>query len=151
LIDAIILCGGAGLRLRPVTGDTPKSLARVSGRPFLETLLRQLQRYGFQRVILAIGHAGADIQSHFGESFCGIDVVYSNESSPLGTGGALRNAAGCVRSSSCLVINGDSYTDVDLDKFVANHLEAEADASVVVVPVNDLRTLDQCFSVRMGT
>lgn len=137
VIDAIILCGGAGLRLRPVTGGAPKSLARVYGRPFLETLLRQLQHYGFQRVILAVGYAGADIQSHIGESFCGMIVEYSNESSPLGTGGALRNAASCVRTDSCLVMNGDSYTDVDLDKLIAAHLEAEADVSVVVVPVDD--------------
>ncbi len=66
-----------------------------------------------------------------------MDVVYSNESSPLGTGGALRNAVGCITSSSCLAMNGDSYTDVDLAEFVANHVEAGANASVVVVPVDE--------------
>lgn len=137
MLDAIILCGGAGLRLRAVTGDAPKSLASVSGRPFLEKLLGQLRRYGFPRVILAVGYAGANIQSHFGRSFCGLDVEYSSESSPLGTGGALRNAAGCIRSSSCLVMNGDSYTDVDMNEFIAAHLKAEADVSVVVVPVDE--------------
>lgn len=137
MVDAIILCGGAGLRLRPVTGDGPKSMAWVSGRPFLETLLRQLHRCGFLRVILAVGYAWTDIQSHFGESFCGMDVVYSNEASPLGTGGALRNAAGYVRSESCLVTNGDSYTDVDLAEFAAAHLEANADVSAVLVPVDE--------------
>lgn len=137
MTDAIILCGGAGLRLRQVTGNLPKSLATVSGRPFLETLFRQLRRYGFQRVILAVGYAGDDIRSHFGESFGGVDVEYSNEVSPLGTGGALRNAAECVRSKSCLVMNGDSYTDVNLATFAAAHLEAKADASVVVVPVDE--------------
>ena len=94
MTDAIILCGGAGLRLRPITGAGPKSLAQVSGRPFLETLLRQLQRHGFQRVILAVGYAAADIQAYFGESFGGMNVEYSNEATPLGTGGAVRNAAG---------------------------------------------------------
>jgi mannose-1-phosphate guanylyltransferase len=97
----------------------------------------QLQRFGFRRVILAIGYAGTDIQSHFGGSFCGMDVEYSNESSPLGTGGALRNAAGRVRLGACLVMNGDSYTDLDLDKFVAAHLEVQADVSVVVVPADE--------------
>ncbi len=137
MTDAIILCGGAGLRLRPITGDAPKSLARVSGRPFLETLFRQLQRYGFQRVILAVGYAAPAIQSHFGQSFCGMDIQYSYEASPLGTGGALSNAAAHVNSTSCLVMNGDSYTDVDLGKFAAAHLECGTDVSVAVVPVDD--------------
>jgi mannose-1-phosphate guanylyltransferase len=135
--DAIILCGGAGLRLRPITGDHPKSMAQVAGSPFLEILLMQLQRHGFQRVILATGYQGAAIQSHFGEAFFGMDVEYSSEASPLGTGGALRNAAQCVRSGSCLVMNGDSYTDVDLGKFVAAHDESKADSSVVLVPIDE--------------
>ncbi len=66
-----------------------------------------------------------------------MDVEYSDEASPLGTGGALSNAAVWIKSRSCLVMNGDSYTDVDLAKFEAAHLEAEADVSVVVVPVDE--------------
>jgi NDP-sugar pyrophosphorylase family protein len=135
--DAIILCGGAGLRLRPVTGNDPKSMAQVAGRPFLEMPLKQLRRQGFQRVILAVGYAAAAIQSHFGQSFGGMDIEYSHEASPLGTGGALSNAAAQVKSTFCLVMNGDSYTDVDLLKFVTGHLESEADASVAVVPVDE--------------
>ena len=134
--DAIILCGGAGLRLRPVTGDDPKSMARVAGRPFLEMPLKQLRRHGLQRVILAVGHAGSQIQSHFGRRFCGLDIVYSIETSPLGTGGALSNAAPHVKSKSCLVMNGDSYTDVDLRAFVTAHRKSQADVSVAVVPVD---------------
>ena len=136
-IDAIILCGGAGLRLRPVTGDRPKSMAQVSGRPFLEMLLGQLRRHGFQRVILAVGYAAPAIQSHFGEAFCGMNIEYSNELSPLGTGGALRNAAPRVRSKFCLVMNGDSYTDVDLRSFLAAHCRWRAEVSIVVVPEDE--------------
>jgi mannose-1-phosphate guanylyltransferase len=135
--DAIILCGGAGLRLRPVTGNGPKSMAQVAGSPFLEMPLRQLRRHGFQRVILAVGYAASAIQSHFGQSFSGMDIEYSEETSPLGTGGALSNAAPLVKSKNCLVMNGDSYTDVDLGRFAADHRESEADVSVVVVPVDD--------------
>lgn len=135
--DAMILCGGAGLRLRPITGDGPKSMAQVSGRPFLETLFRQLERNGFQRAILAVGHAGAAIRSHFGLRFGGMDVEYSNEESPLGTGGALGNAAPLVRSNSCMVMNGDSYTDADLRKFATDHDKSGAHISVVVVPVDE--------------
>ena len=135
--DVIILCGGAGLRLRSVTGDGPKSMAQVAGSPFLEIPVRQLRRHGFQRVILAVGYAASAIQSHFGQSFSGIVVEYSEEASPLGTGGALSNAAPHVKSKDCLIMNGDSYTDVDLGRFAADHRESEADVSVVVVPVDE--------------
>ena len=137
MTEAIVLCGGAGLRLRSVTGSDAKSMARVAGGPFLGMLLKQLRRHAFQRVVLAVGYAGAAIQSYFGERFGGMEVEYSNELSPLGTGGALGKAAQLIRSSSCLVMNGDSYTDVDLRKFVIAHGESLADVSVGVVRVDE--------------
>jgi mannose-1-phosphate guanylyltransferase len=112
-------------------------MAHVRGRPFLETLLRQLVWFGFHRVILAVGHAGGAIQSYFGERFCGIEIEYSKEPSPLETGGALGDAAGFIRTNSCLVMNGDSYTDVDLHQVARAHRESGADISVVVVPVDE--------------
>ncbi|MGB8769749.1 MAG: nucleotidyltransferase family protein [Candidatus Korobacteraceae bacterium] len=137
--DALLLCGGAGLRLRSVIGDAPKGMAEVAGRPFLELLLRQLHRHGFKRAILAVGYQQDAILSHFGERSCGLRLTYSAESCPLGTGGALRNAADLIESESVLVMNGDSYTDVDLSKFLADCREAKADASVVVVPADGRR------------
>ena len=137
--DALLLCGGAGLRLRSVIGDGPKGMAEVAGRPFLELLLRQLQRHGFKRVILAVGYQQDVIHSHFGECSFGLQLVYSAESSPLGTGGALRNAADLIESENVLIMNGDSYTEVDLGKFLADCREAKADGSVVVVPADGRR------------
>jgi NDP-sugar pyrophosphorylase family protein len=100
-------------------------------------LLTQLHRHGFERAILAVGYAGSAIQSYFGKRFGGMDVEYSNESSPLGTGGALGNAVRLIRSNSCLVMNGDSYTDVDLRRFAVAHDESGADITVVLVPVDE--------------
>jgi NDP-sugar pyrophosphorylase family protein len=134
--DAIVLCGGAGLRLRSVIGDAPKGMADVAGRPFLELLLRQLHRHGFERAIMAVGYQKDAIESYFGRRACGLQLAYSAESSPLGTGGALRNAVGMVESESVLVMNGDSHTDADLGKFVAGHRETKADASMIVVPAD---------------
>jgi NDP-sugar pyrophosphorylase family protein len=134
--DAILLCGGAGLRLRSVIGNAPKGMAEVAGHPFLELLLRQLRRYGFERTILAVGYQKDVIHSHFGDRAFGLRLDYSAESNPLGTGGALRKAARLVRSESVLVMNGDSYTDAELAEFVAGHCEARADVSVVVVPAD---------------
>jgi NDP-sugar pyrophosphorylase family protein len=111
-------------------------MANVAGRPFLELLLRQLRRHGFERVILAVGYQKEVIRSHFGEHALGLNLAYSAESSPLGTGGALRNATGLLESDSVLALNGDSYTDVELLSFIADHLESHADVSLVVVPTD---------------
>ncbi len=138
-VDAIVLCGGAGLRLRSVTGDAPKSLAGIGGRPFLDILLNQLRRHGFEHVILAVGYQRDLIRSHFGDWAQGLRLEYSIESTPLGTGGALRNAVELVRSDSALIMNGDSYTDADLSSFVSDFGNTAADVSVVVVPT-DSRT-----------
>src|ERR1700753_566763 len=119
--DAIVLCGGAGTRLRSVIGDSAKGMAEVGGRPFLELLLRQLRRHGFQRAILAVGYQKDAIRMFFGDRVDDLELVYSEESSPLGTGGALRNAADLIESEGVLVSNGDSYADVDLTAFTKQH------------------------------
>jgi len=147
LPEAIVLCGGAGVRLKDVAGDGPKSMARIADRPFLELLLAQLRRNGFQRVILAVGYQRESIRSHFAERAVGLQVAYSAELTPLGTGGALRNAADLVGSDSVLILNGDSYTDVDLRKLVVDHCDSTADATMVVVP-GDGR--GDCGSVQVG-
>jgi D-glycero-alpha-D-manno-heptose 1-phosphate guanylyltransferase len=134
--NALVLCGGAGLRLRSVTANFPKSMAGIGGRPFLELLLKQLRRNGFERVILAVGYQSDAIRQHFGNRAFGLDVAYSYETSPLGTGGAMRNAARLAGSESLLIMNGDSYTDANLRQFVADHEASEADVSVVVVSVD---------------
>lgn len=131
--EAIVICGGAGVRLRSVIGQNAKPMANVGGRPFLELLLRQLRRNGLKRVILAVGYQREVIQSQFQDRAFGLDLEYSIESQPLGTGGALRHAAGLVTSESVLALNGDSYTDADLAAFTSAHRESGADLSVVVV------------------
>lgn len=137
--DAVILCGGAGLRLRSVIGDGPKSMASIADRPFLELLLKQLRRHGVNRVVLAVGYQEDLIRAHFGEQAFGLNVVYSSESTPLGTAGALRNALDLIHSNNPLVMNGDSYTDTDLGQVVANHHRTGAEVSLVVFPVDGRR------------
>ena len=134
--DTILLCGGEGRRLRSILGDTPKGMADIGGRPFLELLLRQLQRHGFRRAILAVGYRKDIIRSHFGESAFGLSLAYAIESAPLGTGGALRNAADLVESDTVLVMNGDTYTEVDLHEVATDYDETTPEVSIVVVPAD---------------
>jgi NDP-sugar pyrophosphorylase family protein len=136
--DAIILCGGAGTRLRSVTGEAPKSLATIGDRPFLGILINQSRRHGFKHVILAVGYQRDLIRSYFESRAHDVSLEYSIESTPLGTGGALRNAVDLVKSDAVLIMNGDSYTDADLSGLVTEHSKSHAELSVVVVP-NDGR------------
>ena len=93
-MDAVILVGGKGTRLATVVNDVPKPLAPVHGRPFLDYVLDYLQASGqVSRFILATGHMADKVEAHYGASYRGIDIVYSREHTPLGTGGALLNAA----------------------------------------------------------
>jgi NDP-sugar pyrophosphorylase family protein len=121
-------------------------MACVAGRAFLELPLRQLRRHGFRRVILAVGYGQDAIRSHFGQHAFGLDLEYSPESSPLGTGGALRNAADLAPQDRLLVMNGDSYTDVDLNAVVSKHDATKAEVTVVVVPAGDR---NDCGSVTL--
>ena len=132
--DAVILSGGFGLRLRGIIGETAKPMAPINGRPFLELLLRQLKRHGFSRVILGVGYKHETIREYFGEKACGLELVYSIETSPLGTGGALHQAASYISTDDFLVMNGDSYTDADLGGLVQKHAESGAAVTVVVIP-----------------
>jgi D-glycero-alpha-D-manno-heptose 1-phosphate guanylyltransferase len=112
-MEAIVLAGGMGTRLRAVVSDLPKPMAPVAGRPFLELLLRSLVAKGFSRVILSIGYMAEKISGHFGSCFAGVELAYSLETDPLGTGGAVSQAARLVREDHFFVFNGDTFLDLD--------------------------------------
>lgn len=113
-MEAIVLAGGFGTRLRHVVPDLPKPMAPVAGRPFLEILLTWMARSGFRRVVLSLGYKADKIVDHFGPRFAGMELVYEIETTPLGTGGAIRQASRHCTGSHYFVFNGDSYLDVDV-------------------------------------
>lgn len=86
-MEAIVLAGGFGMRLRQVVADVPKPMAPVAGRPFLEILLKSLSQKGLSRVVLSLGCMAEKISDHFGTRFSGMDIAYVVEDTPLGTGG----------------------------------------------------------------
>ena len=113
-VRAFVLCGGAGMRLRSVLADRPKSMALITGRPFLELLLEKLRDQGISDVILGTGYMAEKIESYFGSGEgLAMRVHFSRESEPLGTGGALKLAETLI-SDPVLVINGDSYAEWNL-------------------------------------
>jgi NDP-sugar pyrophosphorylase family protein len=136
-LSAAILAGGLGTRLRSVTGDRPKVLAPVRGRPFLSRLLDQLADAGLPRATLLTGYAADAVQAAFGDSYRGLRLSYSREPEPLGTGGALRLALPLLNESSILLLNGDSYCDVDIAALVARHRATGAVATLSLAEVPD--------------
>ena len=114
-MEAIVLAGGFGTRLRQVVADVPKSMALVAGRPFLEILLGSLAQKGFSRAVLSLGFMAEKISSHFGSRFGDMDLTYVVEDTPLGTGGATRLAATDCTQDHVFVFNGDTYLDLEVD------------------------------------
>lgn len=137
ITDAVILAGGFGTRLAAVVSDVPKPMAPVAGRPFLERLLDRLLQQGVQRVVLAVGYKREIIQHHFGNSYRGLALSYSVESTPLGTGGALRQAFAEQGLQRALALNGDTYCTAQLDALSASHARAGVLATLTLVPVAD--------------
>lgn len=114
-MEAIVLAGGFGTRLRQVVADVPKPMAPIAGRPFLEILLGLLAKKGFSRVILSLGFTAEKISDHFGPRFAGLDLAYVVEDTPLGTGGATRLAAAACTQDHVFVFNGDTYLDLEVE------------------------------------
>jgi D-glycero-alpha-D-manno-heptose 1-phosphate guanylyltransferase len=112
-MEAIVLAGGFGTRLRAVVPDLPKPMAPIAGRPFLEILLDDLARKGFQRVILSLGFMAEQITSHFDHEYAGMQLVSVVEEQPLGTGGGVRLAMEHLTSDHVYIFNGDTFLDLD--------------------------------------
>ncbi len=137
-MDAVILVGGKGTRLRSVVRDRPKPMADVAGRPFVEWLLLDLRLQGIRRVILSTGYRGSAIESYFGDGAdWDMELVYSPEPRPLRTAGAIRHALKHVRSEAFFAMNGDSYCPVDLKAMVEVHSQQRARATMWLVPMPD--------------
>jgi len=115
-MEAIVLAGGMGTRLREVIPNLPKPMAPICGKPFLEILLSQLAQKGFTRVILSVGYMSEVISEYFGDSFGGINLVYAKEDSPLGTGGAVRLALSACTAEHIYVFNGDTFLDLEVEE-----------------------------------
>lgn len=138
MVPCVILAGGMGVRLRKVINDIPKPMAPVAGKPFLEYLILQLKKYNISDIVISIGYKGDAIISYFGKGEkWDINIRYSPEEEPLGTGGALKKAIHMVDDNEVIVMNGDSYLDIDLRKFLEFHMERHAEATLSLAPIHD--------------
>ena len=137
-VRAFVLCGGQGTRLRSVVADRPKSMALISGTPFLQLLLDRLRSQGVSDVILGTGYMAEKIERYFGDGKqFALRVRYSREHEPRGTGGALKLAEPLI-SDPVLVLNGDSYVEWDLVPVLELFKTKDADLVIVLQAVADV-------------
>ena len=118
-MEAIILAGGFGTRLKTVVSNVPKPMAPICGMPFLEILLRSLKTKGIDRVVLSVGYMAEKIISYFGDCYQGVEIIYEQEDAPLGTGGAIRRALTRCKSDHVFIFNGDTYADLEVEALEA--------------------------------
>ena len=143
-MEAIVLAGGFGTRLSTVVSDVPKPMAPIKGRPFLEYLLDDLNEKGINRVILAVGYKKEIIKSYFKEKYKNIDIVYSDEDIPLGTGGAIKKALTLAENEEIFIINGDTFFDVNLKEMYQFH---KKNSSKLTLAIKGMEKFDRYGSL----
>lgn len=126
-----------GTRLRPVVADIPKPMAPVCGRPFLAYILEQLKSHGVQRAVLSTGYRHEVVEEYFGQQYGSLSLAYSVETEPLGTGGGIKKGLELCSAHNVLILNGDTFFDVDLEAMVAFHQRTRADITVALKEMVD--------------
>jgi len=134
-IDVAILAGGMGTRISSILGDTPKALAPINDKPYLDHLLDWFAGFGVDNIVLCLGHLSDSIVAHVAGRQ-GISCVVEPE--PLGTGGAIKFARDQLGSDDVLIINGDTWLDADLCQFYASHKKQGCPASILCLSVDDV-------------
>jgi len=117
-LKAIILAGGRGKRLRPITDYVPKPLIPIKNIPIIEWQIKYLKKFGISEIIICSGYKTKMIENYLNNKKLGIKITFSVEDKPLGTGGAIKKAGKKIKDKSFLVINGDIITNIDLKKLI---------------------------------
>ncbi|MDO4928898.1 MAG: NDP-sugar synthase [Corynebacterium sp.] len=139
-VDAVILVGGKGTRLRPLTVATPKPMLPTAGVPFLSHLLSRIQAAGIKHVVLGTSFRAEVFEAYFGDgSEFGLEIEYVVEQEPLGTGGGIRNVYEKLRNDTVMVFNGDVLGGTDLNAILETHVTKDADLTMHLVRVADPR------------
>lgn len=139
-VEAVVLVGGQGTRLRPLTLSAPKPLLPTAGYPFLTHLLTRIRNSGIRRIVLGTSFKAEMFEKQFGDgSDLGIELVYKQEEEALGTGGGIRNVLDALTAENVVVFNGDVLGGMDIASVVHTHITTEADVTLHLVRANDPR------------
>lgn len=138
-MEVIVLAGGLGTRLRSMVSDVPKCLAPVSGKPFLWYLFKYLENYRVDRIVLSVGYLKEKIYQwaeSCGETFP-FEIVYAEETQPLGTGGAIINSLTHIQGDDAVVFNGDTFFSIRLDRFFSEYRQLQTPICIALKEMID--------------
>ncbi len=138
-MQAVLLAGGLGTRLKSVVKDRPKPMALIEGKPFLGYVVRELSRHKIDEIVFAVGYKGSMVEEYFGDGRAfGVKVSYAYEEELLGTAGAIKNAGKLLTEDAFFVLNGDTFYQVDFDRLLQVSRERQLDFGLVLRPVPDV-------------
>jgi len=145
-MQAILLAGGLGTRLRSVVNDRPKPMAMIQGKPFIEYVIRELAGQGIDDIIFAVGYKGSMVEEYFadGKKF-GIRASYAYEETLLGTAGAIKNAAKHMTGQEVFVLNGDTFYRMDYHRLIRQKQDMGLDMVLVLRKVEDVSRYGQAL------
>ena len=148
-MKVIILAGGFGTRLRSCISNIPKPMAEINGKPFLEYILDYLIKHKISDVILCVGYKKNVIINHFKNKYKNLNIIYSSEDTPLGTGGAIRQAFNLLNDDceNVLVMNGDTFFNIDLEDFIKISKKLDYD---ILLSVKEIENNDRYGAVRIN-
>ena len=136
-MDVIILAGGFGTRLINEINGLPKCLAPINNKPFLFYLLEYLKKFKFDQYIFALGFRSELVIDYLNENFSDLDLIYSVEANPLGTGGAIKVALNFANTSQVIALNGDSFFNIDYNHFFEFHGTKKSKFSIALAEIKD--------------
>jgi len=137
-MEAIVLAGGKGARLGELSRETPKPMLPVGDKPFLEYILDYLYQEGVTHIVLSVGYLARKIIGYFGDNYKGVPITYSIETEPMGTGGAIRVSMEFAKEDEVIVLNGDTFFQINLNSVLDKHRHKGALLTMV------LRYVDNC-------
>lgn len=148
MLEAIVLAGGQGTRLKGVISDIPKPMAPIGKRPFLEILFDQLIENKITNVVLSVGYKWEVIKNYFGENYKSLSIKYAIEDTPLGTGGGIKMASELINDDEFIIINGDTFFDINFSEFYDFHKQNNADLSICL---KELSNFNRYGSVELNS
>ena len=146
-LNVIILAGGFGSRLKTLFPNIPKPLVPVQGKPFIFYILEQLNNFCIKNVTISTGYLSSKIQETVGNNYKNLKISYSHEKTPMGTGGAVKLVEFKKPKDFCLVLNGDSFVNFNLNKLLSEHKKRKSNISIIL---NKVKKRSRFGSVSLG-
>src|SRR2546427_2698548 len=132
-MKAVVMAGGEGTRLRPLTAHRPKPLAPVLNKPIMEHIILLLKEHGIHEIVVTLHYLADEIEGYFGDgSEWGVKLIYSVEDTPLGTAGSVKQAEEHLKDDTFVIVSGDALTDIDVSKAIEFHKQKGAMATIVL-------------------